>query len=378
MVEISPLKILYIVSINTTASVPLEAAKKIASLSSQYGISFYAACYYKQPNPALKINYGKELIELDFSTSYSLKNIRRFYKLIKKMKPDIIHLHHGVSAFQGAMLARLAGVKYIFKTEHNDHKFYKWYQKIVTVPIFLMADKIICNSKSTANSFYSWEKWIAKNKTTVIYNGINVIHIIKFNTEENYISVRKKYNIKDDELLLVSTGRLIKQKNYERLIRVAATVCKNQKIQLLIAGGGHQEALLTAIIKEEGMSDKIKLLGMVQRDKVYRILNAADIFVMPSLWEGFCNALVEAMAAGKPVLISDINTLREVAGDDAAIFFNPYSSESIERAIITAINLPKEKLQAFASAAKERACNNFTLEKTAARYIHQYLEQGKK
>ncbi|MEP6512658.1 MAG: glycosyltransferase family 4 protein, partial [Parafilimonas sp.] len=339
---------------------------------------FYAACYYKQPNPALKINYGKELIELDFSTSYSLKNIRRFYKLIKKIKPDIIHLHHGVSAFQGAMLARFAGVKYIFKTEHNDHKFYTWYQKIVTVPILLMTDRIICNSKSTANSFYPWEKWIAKNKTTVIYNGINVIHIIKFNTEENYISVRKKYNIKDDELLLVSTGRLIKQKNYERLIRAAATVCKNQKIQLLIAGGGHQEALLTAIIKEEGMSDKIKLLGMVQRDEVYRILNAADIFVMPSLWEGFCNALVEAMAAGKPVLISGINTLREVAGDDAAIFFNPTSTESIERAIIAAINLPKEKLQALVSAAKERACNNFTLEKTAERYIHQYLEHGKK
>src|SRR6266545_1940981 len=110
------LKVLYIVSLNAPTSVPLEAAGKIAELSSRYNISFYTAAYYKQTNPCLKTNFVKDLIELDFKISYNFKNIKGYYQLIRKINPHIIHLHHGVSAFQGAVLARLAGVKLVFKT----------------------------------------------------------------------------------------------------------------------------------------------------------------------------------------------------------------------------------------------------------------------
>ena len=321
----------------------------------------------------LKTNFVKNLIELNFKRSYSIKNIIRYYKLIRKINPDIIHLHHGVSALQGVVLAKLAGVKYIFKTEHNDHKYYKWYQKVLTIPIFMLANRIICNSKSTCLSYYAWEKWIGNNKSVYIYNGVNVRDIKRDNTIENKKVFRHEFKISSNEKLFVSVGRLIQQKNYQRLVKAMITVCgKGNNIKLVIVGGGEQEKKLKKLIHESKMEQNIFLTGTIQREKVYRFLNAADFFIISSLWEGFCNALVEAMAAGKPFISSDIETLHEVGGDAAVAFFNPDSTESIEEAITKAASLTNEEREFFAAAAYQRAHDYFSIEKTAKGYIEEY------
>lgn len=367
------LRVLYIVSINAPTSVPLEAAGKIAELSSSHNISFYTATYYNQPDTLLKADFVKDLIELNFDKSYTFKTIKGYYKLIQKINPHIIHLHHGVSAFQGAVLARLAGVKHVFKTEHNDHKFYKWYQKILTVPVFILTSRVICNSKSTMLSYYAWEKWIANSKSTFVYNGIDVNDIAKVTGTEDKQAIRKQLNIKNEDTLFISVGRLIKQKNYKRLVTAMINICKKDKtIKLIIVGGGNQEAQLKELISTNGMEQNIMLTGMVQRHQVYRLVHAADFFIITSLWEGFCNSLVEAMAAGKPILCSDIETLREVAGDVAVAFFKPDSLNLLEEAINKAASLTSDERIAFATAAKKRAYDNFILERTAERYIDEY------
>jgi len=368
-----PLKVLYVVSIDAPTSIPLEAAGKIAELSCKYNILFTTATYYKQTNIKLKTDFVDDLVELNFSKSYNLKNIRSYYRLIKELKPDIIHLHHGVSAFQGAVLARLAGVKFIFKTEHNNHRFYKWYQKILTVPVFLLTNRIICNSQSTQLSYYFWEKRIADSKSIFVYNGINLSDIEKVVSAENKNILRVKYNTSNSDKLFVSVGRLIPQKNYERLIKAMIAVCKQKKnIKLIIVGGGSKEVTLKKMISENQMQQNIFVTGLVPRCQVYQFVNACDFFIISSLWEGFCNSLVEAMAVGKPILSSDIETLREVAGDASIDFFNPYSVKSIEDSISKAVSMSDEERRLFSAAAKKRAIENFTLERTAERYITEY------
>jgi glycosyltransferase involved in cell wall biosynthesis len=373
MVEKAPLKVLYVVNINAPTSVPLETAGKIAELSRRYNILFNTAAYYKQNDEHLRTNFAEDLIELNFSKSYDLKNIKCYYKLIRKINPHIIHLHHGVSAFQGAILAKLAGVKLVFKTEHNDHKFYKWYQKILTIPIFMFADKIICNSKSTQLSYYPWEKLLASNKSTFAYNGINITEIEKASSAENRKALRMQYHINSDEKLFVSVGRLIPQKNYQRLIIAMINICKqNKKFKLIIVGGGKEEDQLKKIIEEDKMDQNIFITGTIQREDVYRYIHACDFFIISSLWEGFCNSLVEAMAAGKPILCSDISTLSEVADNVPIAFFRADSIHSIEEAIKKAASLTDKEIEHFAARAKKRAFDNFTIERTAERYIMEY------
>ena len=152
-----------------------------------------------------------------------------------------------------------------------------------------------------------------------------------------------------------------------------ANICKQDKtIKLIIVGGGDQETQLRKLISENQMEQHIFLTGLVQREQVYRFVHAGDFFIISSLWEGFCNSLVEAMAAGKPILSSDIETLREVAGDVAVAFFKPDSIHSLEAAISKAVSLTDDERALFAAAAKKRAYENFTIEKTAEGYIREY------
>lgn len=348
-------------------------------LAGSYGIRFFAACYYRQPNKLLATSYLKNLIELNFRHSYSLSVLRAYYRLLKSIQPDILHVHHGVSAFQGAILAKIAGVKTVIKTEHNDHRFYKWYQKILTVPVFFFSHRIICNSQNTLLSFYPWERWIAKNKSKFIYNGINFKNIEAFGSDENRRNVRDKYSFNYNDKLLVSVGRLIPQKNYEILIKgfeEAQKTCRD--IKLIIVGGGPQQEKLLQLAEKKGLHNSIKIVGMVQRDEVYRIVNAADFFIIASKWEGFCNAVAEAMAAGKPIISSDIPTLREVIGDQSGFFFNYSSHTDVARAIKETIGSPGPVIEAMGSAAKRRALENFTIETSARSYLDEYVASAKK
>lgn len=258
------MKILYIVIKNATTSVPLEAAGKIQEMAKQAGIEFLAASYYAQSNPALKASFVENLIQLNFKYSFSPLTLIKYFKLIKKNAPDVLHLHHGVSAFQGAILAKLAGIKTIIKTEHNDHRHYKWYQKILTVPVFFLCDRIICNSHNTLLSFYPWEKALAGKKSSFIYNGINTAHIHKFGGIENNERVRKKFKITQHEKLFVSVGRLIPQKNCENLIKAFIEVAKtNTNVRLLLAGGGPLHEKLLELIRRHNMESRVQLLGMI-------------------------------------------------------------------------------------------------------------------
>ena len=80
--------------------------------------------------------------------------------------------------------------------------------------------------------------------------------------------------------------------------------------------------------------------GALTREAVYEKLGQWDAFVMPSKFEGFCNALIEAMAAGLPVAVSDIDTLREVAGE-GALRFDPYDPQAIGAAMVALVGLPR-------------------------------------
>ena len=192
---------------------------------------------------------------------------------------------------------------------------------------------------------------MAAKKTVPIYNGININKILWYATAENRRQVREKYGIASNEKLFVCAARLIEQKNFKILIKgFANATYANQNIRLLIAGSGHLYDSLLALKQQYDTLNKIQFLKILPREEVYKLMNAADFYIMLSLWEGFCNAIVEAMVAKCPVICSDIITLREVVGEEAGYFLHPESETEVTNAILqfaafddAAINVLKEK-----------------------------------
>ena len=365
------LTVLYITSENTTTSIPLELATYMRKSDkiNLHIVTFYGAV------PGEPISTEKNIIDLNIPKSNIREGFRKISKLIREIKPDVLHVHHNFSALISLLIAKFNKTKLVIKTEHNDHRFMKWHQKILNIPILFLADVVICNSVSTKDSFSSVEKLLADKKSIPIYNGINVNKILEFSTEENCRQIREKYGIASNERLFVCAARLIEQKNFENLITgFTAATYENQNMRLLIAGSGNLYDSLLALKSRSDKFSKIQFLGILPREEVYKLINAADFFVMLSLWEGFCNAIVEAMVAKCAILSSDIVTLREVVGDEAGYFVHPKSPDEIKKAFLKFAATEDDAIRLLGEKSYKRATELFDIEITAKKYIDQYLK----
>jgi glycosyltransferase involved in cell wall biosynthesis len=206
-----------------------------------------------------------------------------------------------------------------------------------------------------------------KEKITVAYPGFNnLMHPIKDNGQIEKILA--KYNI--DQNYIIFIGTIQPKKNLIRLIE-AFTKIETLKLVVVgkIKGEGRQAWLFEDILKrpkELGSEDKIIFTGFVPDEDMLYLLNGAVAFILPSLWEGFGIPVVDAMACGVPVLVSDVSSLPEVAGQ-AGLTFNPNSIDQIEQSI-RLISSDKKLHAKLAKKSLEQA-KKFSWEKMAKEVI---------
>lgn len=155
------------------------------------------------------------------------------------------------------------------------------------------------------------ERWRTDRRCRVIYNGLDPA---RFDWTPDCAGVRDEFAITANQTLYLHVGRLDTPKNHVRLIEIFAAIAeRNPTARLLLAGRGGNaiEAALMGRIAALGLTGKVVLAG--ERQDVARLLLAADAMIFPSLWEGLPGAVLEACAAGLPVLASNIPVIREIA-----------------------------------------------------------------
>jgi glycosyltransferase involved in cell wall biosynthesis len=278
-------------------------------------------------------------------------------------------VHHTASALWGALLGKLSKGIAVVRSEHNNHQFHSVGQNVANWISELLADRILCNSQDTYRNLHSWEKWAVKGRWEKVYNGVDVGRIDRAKQRGDYLGLDES----EDKIVVGSVGRFVRQKNYERLIHALPMVVREKpSVHLVLVGDGEKRRALEDLARELGLSDRVTFLGEVPRDRVYTFLHEFDLFVVPSLWEGFCNAAVEAMAAGLPIACSEIRTLQEVVGD-VATYFNPESADSIARGLISLLQEGPVKWRECGQACRKRAIDNYSIERTANAYVRNYF-----
>jgi glycosyltransferase involved in cell wall biosynthesis len=132
----------------------------------------------------------------------------------------------------------------------------------------------------------------------------------------------------------VAVGRHEFQKGHRYLIEAMPAIRAElpEAVLLIVGRAGSVSNELSAAIERLGLGQSVHLLG--HRQDVGDLLVAADVFIFPSLFEGFGGAMIEAMALGVPVVASDIPPLREVAGDGSVLFVPPASTEALAGGVI--------------------------------------------
>lgn len=282
--------------------------------------------------------------KMRFGFSYKVIKPRKFWTTIslplalfkEKQKPDLIFSPtHYIPRF-----SKIKKVAMVFDLSflHFPNYFQKrdlWRLTNGTKFSALNADHIITISNSSKQDLFK-VYGIGKNKITVAYPGYNSEIFYFVNNKKKIQNIKLKYKIVGEYVIFV--GTIQPRKNLIKLINVFAKI---DSLKLVVVGKttglGRQAWMFEDILKhpkELGIEERIIFTGFIPNEDINLLLNGASAFVLPSLWEGFGIPVVDAMATGTPVIVSNVSSLPEVVGD-AGLLIDPNSEDQIEQAIRT-------------------------------------------
>lgn len=296
---------------------------------------------------------GKDVI-LKVKSENKIKGIilrnRSFKKWINYNKgKNIIHYsptQHGVRIKGIKQIITIHDLMPLYYPKGRIHQYF--YYRVLLKRIINNSDLIITVSNNTKNDIIKEYK-VNEDKVKVIYNGFDEVnYIIDKDYSKNYI--KEKFDI-EDYILMV--GIHYKYKNLHSVIEAYDRNKDKLKAPLVIVGGtdtSYGKELMN-LVKDKGLSNRIKFLGFVSNEDKNLLYQAAKLFIYPSLYEGFGLPVLEAMANGTLVTCSNTSSLPEVVGD-AAHMFNPNNLQDIEKALLRMTNLSNEESMKYMNKAK--------------------------
>ena len=230
-------------------------------------------------------------------------------------------------------------------------KGYYWWYKIMTPLAVRTSKHIITVSEFSKKEILRFYPFIKEKKISVVYNAA-----------DRNVFRHLPQNFTPEMPFVLAVSSLDPRKNFMRLIEAFKDI---KEVSLYIVGSYNR--VFTQQAGYTASQDNIRFVGRVPDKELVRLYNQATCFIFPSIYEGFGLPPIEAMNCGCPVLASDIPVLREVCGD-AAIYFNPNDTESIQNAIQQFLKLDEEERKKLQDLGYKNA-QRFSWEKSAQHII---------
>lgn len=272
------------------------------------------------PDPA-----GRHLESLGIPITYldkgkfSLSTLPALLRLIRRLEPDLLHLHgYGAGTF-GRIAARLAGVPAVLH-EHFVDPHMPRYQGLAERVLRPLAVHTVANCRSV-KEFCVERRKIRPDTISVIYNGVPLEDFVPPGPEE-VAAHRRELGVPEGASVVGFVGRLHEQKGIEFLIQAAPTILEaHPDTRFVIVGDGALWRELHTMAAELGIADKVLFTGF--RAEVRALLSTFDVIVIPSLYEGTTLTVFEAMALSKPIVATPVDGLGEVLVDGRTALLIP-------------------------------------------------------
>jgi glycosyltransferase involved in cell wall biosynthesis len=249
---------------------------------------------------------GIKLTRIPRNKKRPIKFLNELAARIKASCADIVQCWLVSGNFWGRLAAIYAGAKHIIVAWRNCDLWKPIGARLLEWLTYGRAQHL-ANSRACAE-FIAKRLWISPDKFTVIYNGLETG---KFNLPDRRKELFAGLNIPEDYKIVTMVGRLMEQKNYPMLIRVAQkTKQMSLPLHFVIAGTGDLLNSLIEISRRLKVDDRVHFIGV--RNDIPQILAASDIFLFTTNFEGFPNALLEAMAAGLPIITTNFAGIDEL------------------------------------------------------------------
>lgn len=250
---------------------------------------------------------GAKWKRFSFTGLLDVRSWFALYRYLKRERFDVVITNLFFTSFHLRTAAIAAGVPVILSTELNI------YSKRSALWIFAekflahFTYRIIVNSKEVLAQA-ARQLGLPKEKFFLNYSMVDLKKIGPASPQDR-AALRTKYGIPEDAVVIASVGRLVEQKGQGYLVDAFASLPDRDRMRLFVFGEGVRRDELTTRIKEKGIEQIAHLPGAA---KIQDIIALADVFVLPSLWEGMPMALLEAMAGGLPVIATRVSGSEEL------------------------------------------------------------------
>ena len=252
---------------------------------------------------------------LDLRRRLDPKKFSQLVRILREGRFDILHTHLFHADLVGRPAARRAGVPHLVHSVHVAERRFRPWQFAWARWTRTWCDRIVCVSQGVRD-FHARQAHLPLEDYTVIYNGVDVQRYARDPSQRN--ELRRRWGIAEGEVLCGFVGRLDEQKGIPELVDLMTRLSGSPgntgpAIQFVLAGDGPMRGFLEEAVTRRGLARNVRVLGFT--DDIPGVLWACDLFLQPSRWEGFCLAAAEAMAAGLPVVGTDVDGLNEVVAD---------------------------------------------------------------
>jgi glycosyltransferase involved in cell wall biosynthesis len=293
----------------------------------------------------------------------------RLARLVRSWRPDVVHSHMVHANLMARALRLLAPVPVLVSTIHNIYEggrlrmaAYRWTNRLV--------DHMTIVSQAAFDRFVA-ERIVPPEILRVVPNGVDTGRFrgLPPGTRE---AVRQSLGL-GDEFVWLAVGRFEVAKDYPSMLRAFAEVRKQEpRAALVLVGRGSLQAETEALARELGVTG-VRFAGV--RGDVPEVMSAADGYVMSSAWEGMPMVLLEAAAAGLPIVATRVGGNHEVVlQEESGLLVPPSDPAALAKAMLRLCRMPKAERRGMGERGREHIRANYDLTRVAERWEGLYLE----
>jgi glycosyltransferase involved in cell wall biosynthesis len=303
-----------------------------------------------------------------FGSDFGLFNILRLWLFMRRHRIDVVLTNMDKELRIGGVAARLANVPAIIPRRGIDYPLKdRWRYRFA---YNILATRIIANSQATKRTLLRRAPWLNPDRVEVIYNGIDPS---RFDTPTGR-DLRREWGIDDRTPLLGFVGQLDERKGIGVLLTAFGEILQAMPgVRLVMVGRGPLQEMVESEIKMYGWQNAIILTGF--EEDIASVMQAIDVLLLPSYWEGFGIVLIEAMAAGKPAISTATSSMPEIVADgETGFLIEPGDAEALaQRSVELLQDGPLRRR--FGAAAQQRVKDMFTLDTMISRLESFFAEQ---
>ena len=301
---------------------------------------------------------GIKVIFLDKKPGPDFSMVKKLRKVIRDFKPEVIHTHLDCVKYAYPAGSK-EGVKKFIHTVHNiASKESSGIAAMINKRLFTKKGVVPVGLSPEVKETICRQYGLLEDKVPVIYNGIDLDKCI---CKSHYES--------ENILEFIHVGRFSEQKNHRMLINAFAKFVSGYRdAKLTLVGEGALQSEIKDLVKEKGIEDKVFFNGPT--DNVFPLLERADVFVLPSLYEGVPMSLIEAMGTGLPIIATNVGGIPDMLNNSGEALIIDKDEEALVKALNRMTDISLREI--LGQNALERARKDFSVKKMAEEYMKLY------